>query len=85
MAASLAKESTLARLTTPIGRLVCVPPTVGIRNHLWTATSPDVVSGTYYEPVGVPGGLSIAAKDETLHEELRAWTKTALSGVKSLG
>ncbi|RYP09150.1 hypothetical protein DL765_008541 [Monosporascus sp. GIB2] len=84
MATSLQKESTLARLTKHIAPLFCVPVLVGIRNHLWAATSPHAVSGTYYEPVGVPGKLSPAAKDESLSKRLREWTDNAVSGIKSL-
>lgn len=65
----------------PIAPLVCVPLSVGIRNDLWAATSQDVASGTYYEPVGVPGKLSPAAKDENLLKKLREWTDHALGEV----
>lgn len=84
MATSLQKESMLAYWTKPIAPLFCVPVSVGIRNHLWAATSSDVFSGNYYEPVGVPGMLSDAAKDELLSKRLREWTEDALSGIKSL-
>ena len=84
MATSLQKESTLARWTKPIAPLFCVPVSVGIRNHLWAGTSSKVVSGTYYEPVGVPGTRSDAAKDELLSKRLREWSEDALSGIKSL-
>ncbi|XXH01954.1 hypothetical protein Hte_008317 [Hypoxylon texense] len=84
MAESLRKESLLTRLTLPIAPLFCVSPAVGIRNHLWAATSPDVVSGMYYEPVGVPGKLSASAQDEKLLKRLHGWTNDALSGIKPL-
>lgn len=84
MAESLRKESLLTRLTLPIAPLFCVSPTVGIRNHLWAATSPDVVSGMYYEPVGVPGKLSASAQDEKLLKRLHEWTDDALSAIKPL-
>ncbi|KFA53829.1 hypothetical protein S40293_01679 [Stachybotrys chartarum IBT 40293] len=84
MATTLQRESTLARVTKPIAHLFCVPITVGIKNHLWAATSPDVVSGMYYEPVGVPGTLSPAAKDPNLPKRLREWTDRALGALDSL-
>ncbi|KAL4994767.1 hypothetical protein BDV10DRAFT_197265 [Aspergillus recurvatus] len=84
MATSLWKESTLARLTKPIAPFFCVPVATGVRNHLWAATSSEVVSGTYYEPVGVPGTLSPAVKDESFPKRLREWTDNALSAVKPL-
>ncbi|PKX88689.1 NAD(P)-binding protein [Aspergillus novofumigatus IBT 16806] len=84
MATSLWKESTLARLTKPIAPFFCVPVTTGIRNHLWAATSSEVVSGTYYEPVGVPGTLSQAVQDPTFATRLKEWTDNALEGIKPL-
>ena len=84
MATSLQKESMLARWTKPLAPLFCVPVSIGIQNHLWAATSSKVVSGMYYEPVGVPGTRSDAAKDELLSKRLREWTEDALSWIKSL-
>ncbi|KAH6658461.1 hypothetical protein BKA67DRAFT_674471 [Truncatella angustata] len=84
MAESLRKESLLTRLTLPIAPLFCVPVTVGIRNHLWAATSSDVLTGMYYEPVGVPGKQSAAAKDENFSKRLRTWTDDALSAITPL-
>jgi len=40
----------------------------------------NVVSGCYYEPVGVKGELSKPAADDTLAEELWKWTQRELSG-----
>lgn len=84
MATRLAKESLLVRLSRPIAPLVCVPVLVGIKNHLWAATSADVVSGMYYEPVGMAGNLSAAAKDEGLAERLCEWTDTVLEGIQAV-
>ncbi|KAJ0420795.1 hypothetical protein BJY00DRAFT_122084 [Aspergillus carlsbadensis] len=84
MARSLQKESLLAWLTKPIAPLFCVPVATGIRNHLWAATSPDIASGSYYEPVGVLGTLSAVAGDEAFHKRLREWTDEALKGVDAL-
>lgn len=78
MATSLQSESFLVRITKPIAPFFCVPVSVGILNHLWAATSPDVVSGTYYEPVGVPGKESKLAKDEKLRRRLQDWTNEEL-------
>ncbi|KAI1080920.1 NAD(P)-binding protein [Whalleya microplaca] len=84
MADSLRKESTLARVTAPISPLFCVPVAIGIRNHLWAATSPNVVSGTYYEPVGAPVKGSTAARDENMPGALWEWTSNELKGIDSL-
>jgi retinol dehydrogenase-12 len=81
MAKKLGEESLLVRLTIPItAPLICVPVTVGILNHLWAATSSKVVSGTYYEPVGVPGKESALAKDRQLSRKLWEWTENELKG-----
>ncbi|KAI1387327.1 uncharacterized protein F4822DRAFT_279442 [Hypoxylon trugodes] len=80
MAASLGKESRLARVTAPIAPLLCVPVSVGIKNYLWAATSPNVISGKYYEPVGVPDKETSAAKDEELSRKLWDWTEAELRG-----
>jgi retinol dehydrogenase-12 len=85
MATSLAKESFLVRATAPIAPFFTVPVSVGITNHLWTSTSPGVVSGTYYEPVGVPGKESALARDAALSSKLWDWTENALRDVKALG
>jgi len=84
MADSLAKESFLVRVTRPIAPFFTVPVSVGITNHLWAATSSSVVSGTYYEPVGVPGKESALAKDAALSKNLWEWTENELKGVEAL-
>jgi NAD(P)-dependent dehydrogenase (short-subunit alcohol dehydrogenase family) len=50
-------------------------------NQQWAAFAPrkDVVSGVYYEPVGIKGGLTKAAADDALAEELWEWTHKELS------
>ena len=75
MATALKKESLLVKLTAPIAPFFCVPVKVGIVNGLWAATSKDVVSGRYYEPVGVPGKESGLARDEALGRRLKEWTE----------
>ncbi|KAI1131830.1 NAD(P)-binding protein [Nemania abortiva] len=84
MADSLRKESWFARVTTPIAPLVTVPVTIGIRNHLWVATSPGMVSGTYYEPVGVPGKTSKEAEDKDMPQRLWEWTSNELKDLDVL-
>lgn len=84
MAESLRKESLLTRLTLPLAPLVCVSVPVGVKNHLWAATSPDVVSGKYYEPVGVPDKETLVVKDTLLSSRLWDWTEEELKGVQML-
>ena len=78
MARGLQKESLLARITAPIGPFFCVPVSVGIINHLWTAVSPHVVSGTYYEPVGLPGKVPALEKYPDLPQSLWEWMEKAI-------
>lgn len=80
MATSLQKEDLFVRLTKPIAPLFCVPVAIGVRNHLWAATNPGVVSGKYYEPVGIPDKESVMAKDEDLSRRLWEWTERELDG-----
>lgn len=55
-----------------------------MKNQLWAGTAEEVVSGTDYEPVGVPAELlaeesdegSVASDDQG--EELWAWTEREL-------
>ncbi|KAI0152623.1 NAD(P)-binding protein [Xylariaceae sp. FL1272] len=84
MGDKLRAESFLIRMTKPIAPLVAVPVTVGARNHLWVATSPQVVSGSYYEPVGVLAEGSALSRDEKLIEKLWEWTDAELIGQDSL-
>ncbi|KAK7963953.1 hypothetical protein PG988_010927 [Apiospora saccharicola] len=84
MAVSLAQESLLVRVTAPLAPLICVQPAQGVRNHLWAATSPDVVTGKYYEPVGIPDREAAVAKDEALSDKLWEWTEKELAGVGTL-
>lgn len=78
---SLVKEVALLRLISPIASFLSVAPGEGAKNHLWTATSPKVVSGKYYEPVGVPDKEGKIAKDEELRKKLWTWTESELKGL----
>jgi retinol dehydrogenase-12 len=55
---------------TPITPLLCVSVPVGVKNHLWAITSPDVISGKYYESVGVPDNGSAMSTNEILLRKL---------------
>ncbi|KAK4098062.1 NAD(P)-binding protein [Parathielavia hyrcaniae] len=81
MARGLQRESLLFRATAPISPLFCVSPAIGVRNHLWAATAPEVESGKYYEPVGVPDKETAIAKDPGLSARLWEWTEKELEGV----
>lgn len=47
----------------------------GIKNGVWAATADGVLSGRYYEPVGVLGMGSEISRDRELGERLWAWTQ----------
>jgi hypothetical protein len=55
-------------------------------NQQWAAVAPrgngerEVVSGIYYEPVGLKGELGKPAADDALAKELWEWTQDELSG-----
>ena len=51
----------------------------GVKNQLWAATAKGVVSGEYYEPVGVAGNASEYGKDDELAKKLWEWTESELS------
>lgn len=78
MARGLQEESLLFRVTAPISPIFCVSPAIGVRNHLWAATAPNVESGKYYEPVGVPDKETVIAKDQRLSSRLWEWTENEL-------
>ncbi|KAF8862372.1 short-chain dehydrogenase/reductase [Acephala macrosclerotiorum] len=53
-------------------------PDQGSWNQLWAATSGEVLSGGYYEPVGLVGKRTKKSKDQKLQEELWEWTDAQL-------
>ncbi|KAL6408680.1 putative short-chain dehydrogenase reductase protein [Ilyonectria robusta] len=59
----------------PLVKMVLTSVEDGVKNQLWAATSKDIVSGEYYEPVGKAGKASGYAKDEGLARKLWDWTE----------
>lgn len=51
----------------------------GVRTQLWACVSDEVVSGEYYEPVGVAGKTSKDGMDDALAAELWEWTERELA------
>ncbi|KAM7195575.1 retinol dehydrogenase [Naviculisporaceae sp. PSN 640] len=76
----LQKDSKLFKYTALTTPLFCTSVENGVRNHLWASTAPlgAVVSGTYYEPVGITGKDSALAKDEDLRVKLWEWVEKEL-------
>ncbi|KAL9565715.1 hypothetical protein ACKAV7_009897 [Fusarium commune] len=54
----------------------------GTLNQLWASTSKDVVSGTYYEPIGRTGLGKPHTNDGALAAKLWDWTEKELEGEK---
>ncbi|KAH8780124.1 hypothetical protein F5883DRAFT_541288 [Diaporthe sp. PMI_573] len=54
----------------------------GTLNQLWSSTSKDVVSGTYYEPVGKTGLGKPHTNDAALAKKLWDWTENELKNEK---
>jgi len=77
-------KSSSSWLTSSVWRifffLASVDVATGTKNQLWAATSNDVVSGTYYAPVGVTGKGSPLTEDKALAEKLWEWTEKELEG-----
>jgi hypothetical protein len=53
-------------------------PEEGAWDQLWAATGSKVVSGEYYEPVGLSGTRTKKSKDPELGNELWEWTQEEL-------
>jgi len=58
----------------------CGPLEEGIKHGIWAATAEGVLSGRYYEPVGVLGMGSELSKDEGLGKKLWTWTQREIEG-----
>ncbi|KAH8647791.1 hypothetical protein BX600DRAFT_118822 [Xylariales sp. PMI_506] len=80
MGVGLAAESLLIRMTGFLGKFIVTTVDIGARNHLWACTSPAIVSGKYYEPVGVPDREGKIAHNDELAKKLREWTEAELKG-----
>lgn len=52
---SVSSKSFLLRCLMTVGRLFMSSVEDGVKNQLWAATSDAVISGKYYEPIGVSG------------------------------
>ncbi|KAF7556505.1 hypothetical protein G7046_g6273 [Stylonectria norvegica] len=52
----------------------------GAKTQLWAATADGVVSGQYYEPVGVADAATGFANDKAMAQKLWEWTERELEG-----
>lgn len=63
------------RLLGKFAKKVVTSVEQGVKNQLWASVSADVVSGCYYEPVGIGGLETELAKDDNLARGLWEWTE----------
>jgi NAD(P)-dependent dehydrogenase (short-subunit alcohol dehydrogenase family) len=64
-----------------VGMNLLTPVDRGVRNQLWASVATEgLVSGEYYQPVGVGGKASAYGKDEELASKLWEWTEKELEG-----
>ena len=66
------------RVLLKVGKPLMMTVEKGVWNQLWASVSPKVVSGEYYEPVGVAGKATEIASDLMLAQELAHWTDVEL-------
>jgi retinol dehydrogenase 12 len=60
--------------------LISISVEDGAKNTEWAATSKDVKSGEYYEPVGVAGKASKNSQNDKATQQLWDWTEKELEG-----
>lgn len=72
------KANALTRFITAGGEGGIKKPEEGSWNQLWAATGSGVISGEYYEPVGILGTRTKKSKDPELRNELWEWTEEQL-------
>ncbi|KAH7122725.1 hypothetical protein B0J11DRAFT_532158 [Dendryphion nanum] len=65
-------------LATILSGVLSVDVGKGALNQLWASVGTNVVSGEYYEPVGLAGRGSKWTRDSKLAEKLWAWTEKEL-------
>jgi retinol dehydrogenase 12 len=74
------KANAFMRLITAGGEGGIKKPEEGSWNQLWAATGSGVISGEYYEPIGILGTRTKKSKDQELRNELWEWTEEQLNG-----
>ncbi|CAI6331900.1 unnamed protein product [Periconia digitata] len=70
----------MALLVAVVLPLIGKPVTEGCKNSLWSATSSEVESGRFYDPIGKTGAESENVKNGKLGERLWEWTESELNG-----
>ncbi|RDW92648.1 NAD(P)-binding protein-22 [Coleophoma crateriformis] len=83
LTATMRESFLLAQILTPIVTFfTAVGIEEGALNQLWAATSADVESGEFYEPVGRKSLGSKMSRDMTLARSLWQWTENELANWK---
>ncbi|KAF4334005.1 alcohol dehydrogenase Bli-4 [Fusarium beomiforme] len=83
LANTMSDNSWIMRLAWKITTMfIGVDVPTGTLNQLWASTSKDVVSGTYYEPIGRTGLGKPHTNDSALAARLWDWTEKELEGEK---
>lgn len=82
LSTELAKKYRFIQLLAPISRFTATTVELGARNQVWVATSPDVVSGLYYIPIGVLDNKTLVDKDPAFSKKLWQWTENELKGIE---
>lgn len=83
LANTMSDNSWIMRLAWKITTMfIGVDVPTGTLNQLWASTSKDVVSGTYYEPIGRTGLGKPHTNDSALAAQLWDWTEKELKGEK---
>ncbi|KAJ1323651.1 retinol dehydrogenase 12 [Microdochium nivale] len=73
-------DSWLMSVLVPLTSSFITNVEVGAWGQLWASISKDVVSGTYYVPVGVTGAGSSTTNNAELAKKLWDWTEKELEG-----
>jgi retinol dehydrogenase-12 len=76
---ALVKSTPMCILRRWVGGGELLTPAQGSWNALWAATAKDIISGQYYEPVGVVGKRTPKTNDEELRAKLWKWTEEQLN------
>ncbi|KAH7133102.1 hypothetical protein B0J13DRAFT_597707 [Dactylonectria estremocensis] len=80
---SMGKTVLLRLFQAFIVPFIGLTPREGAKTQLWAASAKMVLSGEYYEPVGVTGKGSDFSKSEELGKKLWEWTEKELHGHSS--
>lgn len=79
LASTMSNDSWIMRIAWNITTaFIGVDVPTGTLNQLWALTSKDVISGTYYEPIGRTGLGNPHTNDQALAKQLWDWTENEL-------